>query len=468
MFEKQRTIKNAITLSGVGLHTGNKSNMTFKPAPEDFGIRFKRIDIENSPEIPADVDHVTDLSRGTTIAVNGVEVHTVEHVLAAIMGCEVDNLLIELDSNEVPIMDGSAKAYVETLHKAEFVEQSANKDYLIIEDTVHYQDTKNNVDIVALPLKDDFRVSVMIDFNNPALGVQHTGLFSMQKEFAEQFAPSRTFCFLSEVEMLRANNLIKGGDIDNAIVIMDMELSDEDFEKMKKRLGIEKSVIMGSNGILDNKDLRFKNEPARHKLLDLIGDMALIGAPIKGQILAARPGHRANVEFTKMLRKLYLQKKLEKKYQALKSAKGVYDIEAILKILPHRYPFVMVDKIIEIEMGKRIVGVKNVTINEPFFQGHFPGKPVMPGVMIIEAMAQTGCILILNELGDTSNKLGYFASIKEAKMRKPVVPGDQLVIEMELIYFRRGICNLKGKAYKGYVGGEIACEAEITAAIVDR
>jgi UDP-3-O-[3-hydroxymyristoyl] N-acetylglucosamine deacetylase/3-hydroxyacyl-[acyl-carrier-protein] dehydratase len=225
MFEKQRTIKNPITLSGVGLHTGNKSNMTFKPAPEDFGIRFKRIDIDNSPEIPADVDHVTDLSRGTTIAVDGVEVHTVEHVLAAIMGCEVDNLLIELDSNEVPIMDGSAKAYVETLQKAEFVEQSANKDYLVIEDTVHYQDTKNNVDIVALPLKDDFRISVMIDFNNPALGVQHTGLFSMQKEFAEQFAPSRTFCFLSEVEMLRANNLIKGGDIDNAIVIMDMELS---------------------------------------------------------------------------------------------------------------------------------------------------------------------------------------------------------------------------------------------------
>ncbi|CAN5465615.1 bifunctional UDP-3-O-[3-hydroxymyristoyl] N-acetylglucosamine deacetylase/3-hydroxyacyl-ACP dehydratase [soil metagenome] len=468
MLEKQRTIKEPASLSGKGLHTGNKSNMTFKPAPENYGIKFKRVDIEGSPEIPADIDHVTDISRGTTITKDNASVHTVEHVLAAIMGCEIDNLIIELDANEPPIMDGSAKDYVATLIKAGFVEQSANKDYLVIEELVQYSDEKNNVDLVALPLKDDFRLSVLIDFNNPALGVQHSGLFSMQKEFAEQFAPARTFCFLSEVEMLRENNLIKGGDIDNAIVIVDKEMSPEEFSAMQKRLGIEKSVILGSNGILNNNILRFKNEPARHKLLDLIGDLALIGAPLKGQILAARPGHKANVELTKMLRKLYLQNKIKKKFQVVKSGNVVFDINAIMQIMPHRYPFLLIDRILEIEESKRIVGLKNVTINEPFFQGHFPNKPIMPGVLILEAMAQCGCILVLNQVEDITTKLAYFASIEKAKMRKPVVPGDQLIFEVYLEYFRRGICKLKAKAYLDYVGGTIVCEAELTAAIVDK
>ncbi|HQY20429.1 MAG TPA: UDP-3-O-acyl-N-acetylglucosamine deacetylase, partial [Ignavibacteria bacterium] len=298
MLEKQRTIKNEITLSGVGLHTGNKSNMTFKPAPENYGVKFKRTDLPDSPEIPADIDHVIDISRGTTIAKDGAEVHTVEHVLASIMGCEIDNIIIELDSNEPPIMDGSAKDYVETLKKADIVEQEAKRDYLVIEDTVHYHDDKTNVDIVALPLKDDFRISVMIDYNNPALGVQHTGLFNLHKEFEKEFAPSRTFCFLSEIEYLQEQNLIKGGDLNNAIVIVDKDASDEELERMKKKIGIEESIILGSNGILNNRELRFRNEPARHKLLDLIGDLALIGAPVKGQILAARPGHKSNVEFT--------------------------------------------------------------------------------------------------------------------------------------------------------------------------
>jgi UDP-3-O-[3-hydroxymyristoyl] N-acetylglucosamine deacetylase/3-hydroxyacyl-[acyl-carrier-protein] dehydratase len=468
MLEKQRSISAPITLSGVGLHTGNKSNMTFKPAPENYGIRFVRKDLKDSPEIPADIDHVIDISRGTTIAKNGIEVHTVEHVLAAIMGCEIDNIKVELDSNEPPIMDGSAKDYVETLKEAGIVEQNAKRDYLVIEDTVHFHDEKDNVDIVALPLKDDFRISVMVDYNNPALGVQHTGLFNLQKEFEKEFAPSRTFCFLKEIELLKEAGLIKGGDINNAIVIVDKDYPENEFENLKRKLGIEESVILGSNGILNNRELRFKNEPARHKLLDLIGDLALIGAPIKGQILAARPGHKSNVEFTKMLRKLYLQKKIEKKFQITKSGSVVFDIEAILRIMPHRYPFLLLDRIIEIESNHRIVGIKNVTFNEPFFQGHFPGRKVMPGVLIVEAMAQCGFILILNTIENPESKLAYFASIEKVKFRKPVTPGDQLVFEMYLLSYKRGICKIAGKAYKDYIGGEIACEGEFMAALVDK
>lgn len=468
MLEKQRTIKNPVTLSGVGLHTGNKSNMTFKPAPENSGIIFKRIDLPGSPEIPADIDHVIDISRGTTIAKEGAEVHTVEHVLASIMGSEIDNIVVELDSNEPPIMDGSAKDYVETLKAAEIVEQNAKRDYLIIEDTVHYHDDVNNVDIVALPLKDDFRISVMVDYNNPALGVQHTGLFNLHKEFEKEFAPSRTFCFLSEIEFLIEQGLIKGGDLNNAIVIVDKEANKEELEILKNRIGIGESVILGSSVTLNNKELRFKNEPARHKLLDLIGDLALIGAPVKGQILAARPGHKSNVEFTKMLRKLYLQKKIEKKFQIMKSENCIFDIEAIMEIMPHRYPFLLVDRIIELEQSKRIVGLKNVTYNEPFFNGHFPNRRIMPGVLIVEAMAQCGFILVLNLLEDPSTKMAYFASIEKVKFRKTVIPGDQLIFEMYLQSFKRGICKIVGKTYRNFIGGEVVCEGEFMAAVVDK
>lgn len=467
MLEKQRTIGKVVSLSGTGLHTGNKSKMTFKPAPENYGIRFIRTDLDNSPEIPADIDHVSDISRGTTLEKNGVKVHTVEHVLASIMGCEVDNIIVELDSNEPPIMDGSVKDYVKTLIEAGFVEQDAKRDYLIIEDTVHYHDEDDNVDIVALPLKDDFRISLLIDYNNPALGVQHSGLFNLQKEFASEFAPARTFCFLHEIEMLLSQGLIKGGDINNAIVIVDRDFTDEEFEKFKKEINLPEEVVKGSNGILNDNELRFKNEPARHKVLDLIGDLALIGAPIKGQILAARPGHKANVEFTKILRKLYLQKKITKKFQLTKSGNIVFDIEAIMKILPHRYPFLLVDRIVEID-SRKITGIKNVTMNEPFFQGHFPNRPIMPGVLIVEAMVQCGCILLLNAIENPEEKNAYFASIEKVKFRKLVIPGDQLVFEMELLSFKRNICKLGGKAYKDTVGGEIVCEGEFMAAVVDR
>lgn len=468
MLEKQRTISKEVSISGKGLHTGHQSTMTFKPAPENFGVRFKRIDIKNSPEIPADIDHVTDISRGTTIAKDGVEVHTVEHVLASIMGCEIDNIIVELNNNETPIMDGSAMSYVKALQEAGIVEQNAKRDYLVIEDTVHYQDEANNIDIVALPLKNDFRISVLIDYNNAVLGVQHTGLFNLQKEFEKEFAPARTFCFVKELEMLREQGLIKGGDINNAIVIVDKEYTEDEFDKIKMKLGIEESVILGNNGILNNKELRFKNEPARHKLLDLIGDLALIGAPVKGQILAARPGHKANVEFTKMLRKLYLQKKIEKKFQIMKSGKVVMDIEDILKVMPHRYPFLLVDRVIDIEINKKIIGIKNVTYNEQFFQGHFPAKKIMPGVLIVEGMAQCGCLMLLNTIDNMENKLVYFASIDRAKFRKPVTPGDQLVYEMELLSVKRGICKIAGRTYKDMLGGEIVCEAEMMAAIVDK
>lgn len=468
MLTKQRTIAKEASITGIGLHTGNHSTLTFKPAPEDYGIRFKRVDMKNSPEILADIDHVIDISRGTTIAVGDASVKTVEHVLAAIMGCEIDNIVVELTTNEPPVIDGSAKPFVDILLEAGFREQNAPKDYLVIDELVHYHDDQSEVDIVAMPL-DDFKMTVMIDYRNPALGSQYTGLFSLENEFSNEFAPARTFCFLHEVEELYDAGLIKGGKFDNAVVIVDRELSQDQLEAMMNRLGIRDSVVLGENGILNNNQLRFRNEPARHKLLDLIGDMALIGAPIKGHILAARPGHKANIEFVKMLRKLYEQKKLKLKYQldASKTDGVVFDINAIKKMLPHRYPFLLVDKVVELDVGKRIVGVKNVTFNEPFFQGHFPQKPVMPGVLIIEAMAQTGGILLLSFLDTYEGKLAYFTSIDKAKFRKQVIPGDQLFFEVEVLDKKRNIFKLKGRAYKNKLGGELCAEAEIMTAIVD-
>jgi UDP-3-O-[3-hydroxymyristoyl] N-acetylglucosamine deacetylase / 3-hydroxyacyl-[acyl-carrier-protein] dehydratase len=464
MLVQQRTIKNTVSFSGTGLHTGNTSTLTFKPAPDNYGIRFKRVDLGGSPEIPADVDHVVDISRGTTLGIGDIKVHTVEHVLAAIAGLQIDNIVVELDSNEPPVGDGSAMPFVDTLLKAEFVKQDSPKDYLIIDQIIHYQDEKNGVDIVALPT-DDFRVTVMIDYKNPALGSQHSGLFDLEKEFIPEFASARTFCFLHEVEVLHDQGLIKGGNLNNAIVIVDKELEDEEINRIAAKIGIEDSIILGKNGILNNRSLHFRNEPARHKLLDLIGDLALIGAPIRAQILAARCGHKSNVEFAKKIRKLYQQKKLIKKYQFEKKSGVVFDTNAIMRILPHRYPFLLVDKIIDFEIDKSIVGIKNVSINEPFFPGHFPGQPVMPGVLILEALAQAGGILLLNGIEDPSTKLALFMSIDKAKFRKPVIPGDQLVLHLEMISKRSRMCVMAGKAY---VDNTLVAEAELSAAIVDR
>ncbi len=469
MIKKQRTIKTIASFSGFGLHTGERSTITFKPAPENYGIVFHRTDIESAPEVPALVDFVVqdnsiDSLRGTNLEKDGCRIYTVEHVLAAVAGLEIDNLLIELSASEPPVGDGSAMPYVNVLLEAGIMEQEAPKNYLVVEDTLHYQNEKRGIDMAALPL-DDYRLTVMIDYQNPALGSQHTGLFSMEKEFVTEFAPARTFCFLHEVEMLISQGLIKGGSLNNAVVICDKDLSDIDHEKIKKTLGIDGEVFIGENGILNNRSLRFPNEPARHKLLDLLGDLYLVGAPIKGQILAARPGHQSNIEFARRLRETYKKQQLTRKYQDVAAKDVVFDINAIQRILPHRYPFLLIDKIVQFEPGKRIVGVKNVTVNEEFFQGHFPGHPIMPGVLIIEAMAQAGGIMLLDGEDNTEDKLVYFMGMDKVRFRKPVLPGAQLVFECELLRKRSTSCKIFGKAF---VDGQLVAEGELMAAIIAR
>lgn len=465
MLELQRTISKSVSLSGTGLHTGTPCTLTFKPAEENYGVRFVRTDLGGSPEIPANVDYVVDISRGTTLGIGEAKVHTVEHVLAAIAGLQIDNIKVELNSHEPPVGDGSASIFVDKLLEAGITTQNAPKDYLIIDETVTYHSEDGQIiDIVGLPL-DDYRITVMVDYQNPALGSQHSGLFDLEKEFVSEFAPARTFCFLSEIESLINADLIKGGNIDNAVVIVDHDLEPEMVEALKKKLNLPENIKIGQSGFLNDKTLRFKNEPVRHKLLDMIGDLSLIGVPLKAQILAARPGHRANIEFAKKIRKLYLQKKLVKKYQFVKHEGVVFDNAAIQRILPHRYPFLLVDKITHLELDKCVTGIKSVSINEPFFQGHFPGQPVMPGVLILEAMGQTGGILLLNSFPDPASKLVLFMSIKEAKFRKPVIPGDQLVMEAELISKKAKYVLMKTRAY---VDNKLVAEAEMTAAITDR
>lgn len=469
MIEKQKTIKKAISLSGTGLHTGNTSTITFNPAPAGYGIKFVRKIDGEEVIVPALVDYVVDLSRGTTLGIqhNGkeVRVQTVEHVMAALYGLQIDNCKVELSESEPPVCDGSSAEYVKVLLKAGLVEQEEQREYFVINEAVRYTNEKNGVDIVALPT-DDYRITVMIDYHNPALGSQHTGLFNLEKEFVSEFASARTFCFLSEVEMLYNQGLIKGGNLDSAIVIVDKEFDDKQLKELQEKFNMKDAPILGETGILNDSALRFKNEPARHKLLDLLGDLSLAGVPLKAQILAARPGHAANIEFAKKIRALYKKTSPLKRFQIDKNSESVLNINDLLKIMPHRYPFLLIDKIIDIDYeNKTILGVKNVTMNEQFFTGHFPGKPVMPGVLICEAMAQTGCLLLLQTLDDYTQYHVFFMAIKNAKFRKPVIPGDQLVMDLQMLGKKFNSYMFKGTAY---VNSQVVAETEFSAAVIKK
>lgn len=460
---KQTTLQTEVSVSGVGLHTGKTANITIKPASDNFGIRFRRIDLKNKPEIKADLDNVIDVSRGTSIEENGGRVSTVEHVLAALAGMEVDNALIEIDGPEVPILDGSSDPFIEMLCKAGKKEQKAEREYFVLTENLTYEDPERKVEMLAVP-SDEFRVTVMVDYNSPVLGTQHAALNKIS-EFKDEIAPCRTFVFLHELENLVKHNLIKGGDLDNAIVLVDRVVSQAELDKLATLLN-KPRVEVKERGILNNLELHFQNEPARHKLLDIVGDFALICQPIKAHILAARPGHAANIEFAKKIKQLIKRDKLKKAVPAIDySQQPIYDINQISAILPHKYPFLLIDKIVELT-EHHVVGVKNVTMNEWFFQGHFPGNPVMPGVLQIEAMAQTGGILVLNTVKDPENYWTYFMKIEKARFKQRVLPGDTLIFRLELASpLRRGICHMKGEAY---VGDKVVMEAEMMAQIVKK
>lgn len=456
---KQKTIKEAFSVIGIGLHTGEKATLTVNPAEDNHGFKFQRIDVEGQPIINADADLVVDTSRSTTLEKNGVRVHTTEHILAALSGMEIDNALIQIDGPEIPIMDGSAYPFVEAINQVGIVEQETDKDYFIVTENLTYEDLDRHTEMLAVP-QEEFRLTVMVDYNSPILGTQHAHMYHAG-EFETDIAKCRTFVFLRELEVLAKNGLIKGGDIENAIVLVDTPLPQEKLDEIADLLG-KPHMKVEETGVLNNTKLHFQNEPARHKLLDIVGDLALVGKPIKGHILAARPGHKGNVDFAKII-KQEIKKQAKQGPNIDLTKEPLYDINDIERLLPHRYPFLLIDKIMELS-EEHIVGVKNITLNEPQFTGHFPGNPVMPGVLQVEAMAQAGGILVLSQVPDPENYSTYFMKIDNVKFKRKVIPGDTIVFDLHLLTpIRRGIVHMGGK---GYVNGQVCVEAELMAQVV--
>ncbi|WP_166924232.1 bifunctional UDP-3-O-[3-hydroxymyristoyl] N-acetylglucosamine deacetylase/3-hydroxyacyl-ACP dehydratase [Flavobacterium poyangense] len=459
---KQKTIKNEISLTGVGLHTGKEVTMTFKPAPINNGFTFVRVDLQGQPVIEADANYVVNTQRGTNLEKLGVKIQTPEHVLAALVGCDLDNVIIELDASELPIMDGSSKYFVQAIEKAGIEEQDAKRNVYVVKEVISFTDEATGSEILVMP-SDDYQVTAMVDFGTKVLGTQNATMKSIA-DFKDEISNSRTFSFLHELESLLENGLIKGGDLNNAIVYVDKEISDATMENLKKAFGKDK-ISVKPNGVLDNLTLHYPNEAARHKLLDVVGDLALIGVRIQGKIIANKPGHYVNTQFAKKIGKII---KIEQRnhvpvYDLNKEP--LMDIHKIMSMLPHRPPFLLIDRIIEMS-DRHVVGLKNVTMNENFFVGHFPEAPVMPGVLIVEAMAQTGGILVLSTVPDPENYLTYFMKIDNVKFKHKVLPGDTLIFKCELISpIRRGICHMQANAY---ANGKLVTEAELMAQIVKK
>ncbi|MBO9584713.1 MAG: bifunctional UDP-3-O-[3-hydroxymyristoyl] N-acetylglucosamine deacetylase/3-hydroxyacyl-ACP dehydratase [Flavobacterium sp.] len=456
---KQKTIKNEISLTGVGLHTGKEVTMTFKPAPVNNGFTFVRVDLQGQPVIEADANYVVNTQRGTNLEKLGVKIQTPEHVLAAVVGCDLDNVIIELNASELPIMDGSSKYFVEAIEKAGIEEQDASRNVYVVKEVISFTDEATGSEILVMP-SDEYQVTTMVDFGTKVLGTQNATLKSLS-DFKAEIASSRTFSFLHELESLLEHGLIKGGDLNNAIVYVDKEISESTMANLKKAFGKDE-ISVKPNGVLDNLTLHYPNEAARHKLLDVIGDLSLIGVRIQGKIIANKPGHFVNTQFAKKLAKII---KIEQRNHVPTydlHQEPLMDIHKIMSMLPHRPPFLLIDRIIEMS-DRHVVGLKNVTMNENFFVGHFPEAPVMPGVLIVEAMAQTGGILVLSTVPDPENYLTYFMKIDNVKFKHKVLPGDTLIFKCELISpIRRGICHMQANAY---ANGKLVTEAELMAQI---